>query len=90
MLSARSTPHPRPRTSTDTASKLRQSLPRVELRQAALLSTAFVCSDKKAGRLLPGPNIPTQKEKKGRRTGKKGGGGEAKREALSQVSLFKK
>lgn len=78
MLSARSSHPSAPapgQALTRSASKLRQSLPRVELQQAALLSAAFVCSDKKAGGLLPGPNIPTQKEKKGRRIEKKKGGG---------------
>lgn len=64
------------------ASKLRQSLPRVELPQAALLSTVVVCSDKKAASW----SKHTHTKRKERQTERKRGW-EANREVLSQVSF---
>lgn len=72
---------PRGQALTWPASKLRQSLPRVELPQAAMLSTGVVCSDKKAASW----SKHTHTKRKERQ--KEKGGWEANSEVLSQVSF---
>lgn len=75
---------------TQPASKLRQSLPRVELPQTAPLSTGFVCSDKKAASSSKHTHTKGKEGQKDRQKRKKGGW-EANSEVLSQVThLFEK
>lgn len=68
---------PRGQALTRPASKLRQSLPRLELPQAALLSTGFVCSDKNAASWSKHTHTKRkegQKDRQKRRKKKKGVG----------------
>lgn len=60
---------------TRPASKLRQSLPRVELPQAALLSTGVVCSDKKAASWSKHTHTKRKERQKDRQKEKRGLGG---------------
>lgn len=60
---------PRGQALTRPASKLRQSLPRVELPQAALLSTTFVCSDKKAASWSKHTQTKGKEEQEDRKNG---------------------
>ncbi len=76
---------PRGQALTRPASKLRQSLPRVELPQAALLSTGVVCSDKKAASWSKHTHTKRKERQKNRQTEK--GGWDANSEVLSQVSF---
>lgn len=60
---------------TRPASKLRQSLPSVELPQAALLSTGFVCSDKKAASWSKHTHTKRKEGQKDRQKRKRGSRG---------------
>lgn len=77
---------PRGQALTRPASKLRQSLPRVELPQAALLSTGGVCSDKKAASRSKHTHTKRKERQKDRQT-EKGSGGRQTVWVLSQVSF---